>query len=134
VERKGNLQESEIYEFSRLGAEVRHREVRGKDKVIVRKNTKYPYKESKSKDDTMAEKAKISQKGQVTIPKSIRETLGLEPGKKVSFEVIGKEAVIYPEIEDPLEELKQLREEVRFDEKEIEDMIESSKNKWSKLS
>ncbi len=82
----------------------------------------------------MAEKAKISQKGQVTIPKSIRETLGLEPGKKVSFEVIGKEAVIYPEIEDPLEELKQLREEVRFDEKEIEDMIESSKNKWSKLS
>ncbi len=82
----------------------------------------------------MAEKAKISQKGQVTIPKSIREMLGLEPGKKVSFEVIGKEAVIYPEIEDPLEELKQLRKEVRFDEKEIEDMIESSKNKWSKLS
>ncbi len=82
----------------------------------------------------MAEKAKISQKGQVTIPKSIREKLGLEPGKKVSFEVRGKEAVIYPEIEDPLEELKQLREEVRFDEKEIEDMIESSKNKWSKLS
>jgi len=82
----------------------------------------------------MAEKAKISKKGQVTIPKSIREKLGLEPGKKISFDVIGREVIIYPEIEDPLEELKQLREEIKFDEEEIQDMIESSKNKWSKLS
>ncbi len=82
----------------------------------------------------MAKKAKISKKGQVTIPKSIREKLGLEPGKKISFDVMGREVIIYQEIEDPLEELKQLREEIKFDEEEIEDMIESSKNKWSKLS
>jgi len=82
----------------------------------------------------MAEKAKISKKGQVTIPKSIRDKLGLEPGKKISFDVIGREVIIYLEIEDPFEELKQLREEIKFDEEEIQDMIESSKNKWSKLS
>jgi len=89
---------------------------------------------TKSKDDIMAEKAKISKKGQVTIPKSIRDKLGLEPGKKISFDVIGREVIIYLEIEDPFEELKQLREEIKFDEEEIQDMIESSKNKWSKLS
>lgn len=82
----------------------------------------------------MTEKAKLSKKGQVTIPKSIRKKLGLEPGKKISFDVIGKEVIIYPEIEDPLQELKQLREEIQFDEEEIEEMIESSKKKWSKLS
>jgi len=82
----------------------------------------------------MVEKAKISKKGQITIPKSIREKLGLESGKKISFDVIGKEVILYPEIENPLEELKQLREEIKFDEEEIQDMIESSKNKWSKLS
>ena len=100
----------------------------------VRKNTKYLYNKSESKDDVMTEKAKLSKKGQVTIPKSIRKKLGLEPGKKISFDVIGKEVIIYPEIEDPLQELKQLQEEIQFDEEEIEEMIESSKKKWSKLS
>ncbi|MFO7791667.1 MAG: AbrB/MazE/SpoVT family DNA-binding domain-containing protein [Candidatus Saliniplasma sp.] len=82
----------------------------------------------------MAEKAKISRKGQITIPKAIREKLGLGPGKKVLFDVIGKEAIMYPEIEDPLKELKQLRKEIQFDEEEIEQMMERSKSKWSKLS
>jgi len=82
----------------------------------------------------MVEKAKISKKGQITIPKAIREKLGLGPGKKVSFDVIGKEAIMYPEIEDPLKELKQLRKDIQFDEEEIEKMIERSKSKWSKLS
>ncbi len=81
----------------------------------------------------MTEKAKLSKKGQVTIPKSIREKLGLKAGKKVSFDVIGKEAVLYPDIEAPLEELKKLRDEVEFSEKEIDKMIEDSKSKWSKL-
>jgi len=31
-------------------------------------------------------KAKITSKGQVTIPKEIREKIGLEPGKEVYFE------------------------------------------------
>ena len=81
----------------------------------------------------MTEKAKLSKKGQVTIPKYIREKLGLKAGKKVSFDVIGKEAVLYPDIEEPLEELKKLRDEIEFSEKEIDKMIEDSKSKWSKL-
>ncbi|MFW6041151.1 MAG: AbrB/MazE/SpoVT family DNA-binding domain-containing protein [Thermoplasmatota archaeon] len=82
----------------------------------------------------MAEKATISKKGQVTIPKSIRDKLGLKPGNKISLDVIGKEAILYPEYEEPFEELKKLRKKIQFDEEEIEEMIKSSKEKWSKLS
>ena len=38
-------------------------------------------------------KAKITSKGQVTIPKEIREKVGLEPGDEVSFEE--KDGVVY---------------------------------------
>lgn len=82
----------------------------------------------------MGEKATVTKKGQVTIPKKIRDRLGLEEGQKVSFELKGKEAVLLPEVESPLEELRELREEVRFSEKEIRSMIEESKEKWNKLS
>jgi len=40
-------------------------------------------------------KARITSRGQVTIPKKIREQLGAKPGKELEFEVIGdKEAMI----------------------------------------
>ena len=81
----------------------------------------------------MAEKATVTKKGQVTIPKKIRDKLGLKEGKKVSFELKGKEAVLLPEVENPLEELSKLRKEVSFSEKEVKAMIEESKEKWSKL-
>jgi hypothetical protein len=38
-----------------------------------------------------------------------------------------------PEVEDPLRELKNLREEVKFSEEEIKAMIKESKRTWSKL-
>ena len=38
-------------------------------------------------------KAKITSKGQITIPKKIREKIGLEPGKEVCFEE--KEGLFY---------------------------------------
>jgi len=81
----------------------------------------------------MTEEATVTKKGQVTIPKKVRERLGLTEGRKVTFEVRGKEAVLLPEVDDPLETLKELRNEVRFSEEEIQSMIEASKDKWSKL-
>ena len=82
----------------------------------------------------MREKATVTKKGQITIPKKIRDKLGLKEGQKVIFELKGKEAVLLPEVEAPLEELRDLREEIRFSEEEIGSMIEESKDKWSKLS
>ena len=38
-------------------------------------------------------KAKITSKGQITIPKELREKIGLEPGKEVYFEE--KEGLFY---------------------------------------
>jgi AbrB family looped-hinge helix DNA binding protein len=39
----------------------------------------------------------VSKKGQVTIPKDIRERFGIKEGTKVVFEVRGDEIVIKPE-------------------------------------
>ena len=82
----------------------------------------------------MGEKATVTKKGQITIPKKIRDKLGLKEGQKVIFELKGKEAVLLPEVKAPFEELRDLREEIRFSEEEIQSMIEESKDKWSKLS
>lgn len=82
----------------------------------------------------MTDKATLSKKGQVTIPKSIREKLGLDAGEKVLFEVKGKEAVLYPKVEEPMDELRELRDKISFSKNEIDEMIESSKEKWSRLS
>jgi antitoxin PrlF len=59
----------------------------------------------------LEKEATMTEKGQVTIPKAIRDKLGLKKGTKIFFELRGKEAVMLPEIEDPLEELRQLRKE-----------------------
>ena len=40
------------------------------------------------------ENATISSKGQLTIPKEIREVLGVEDGEKVTFVVVGDEVKI----------------------------------------
>jgi len=41
-------------------------------------------------------KRRISEKGQVVLPKDIREYLDLRPGSEIIFEVRGKEVVIRP--------------------------------------
>ncbi len=79
----------------------------------------------------LEEDAKLTGKGQVTIPKSIREKLGLDKGSKVSFRVRNGEAVMVPKSENPVEELRKLREKISFSDQEIEYMIRDSKETWS---
>lgn len=81
----------------------------------------------------MVEEATVTSKGQLTVPKSIREKLGLQSGTKVSFILRGRQAIMMPRSEDPLEDLKKMREEISFDEEEIRSMIQESKLKWSKF-
>ncbi len=38
----------------------------------------------------------LSSKGQITIPKSVRNKLNLKPGDKVDFKVSGKEVILVP--------------------------------------
>ena len=42
----------------------------------------------------MTEQRNLTVKGQVTIPKDVRDALGLRPGEPVEFETRGEEAVI----------------------------------------
>ena len=43
--------------------------------------------------------SKLSSKGQVTIPKEVRESLGLEPGDFVTYEISEGDAVILRRVE-----------------------------------
>ena len=72
--------------------------------------------------------ATITSKGQVTIPKEIREYLDLKEGEEIVFIKRGDEVSIRPKIKDPVKELRKLREKLpRITEKEIDEMIKESK-------
>ena len=44
----------------------------------------------------MQREAKITSKGQITVPREIRHALGVKPGDKVVFEQNGKEVSVRP--------------------------------------
>jgi AbrB family looped-hinge helix DNA binding protein len=81
----------------------------------------------------MSPKAKITSKGQVTIPKAVRDKLDLRPGSAVVFELKESAAVIYPEVERPLDRLREIKQEYSISEKEIAAMIRESKADWDSL-
>ncbi len=45
-------------------------------------------------------------KGQVVIPKGIREALGIKPGTKLHIRVEGREVVLFPLPDDPIRALR----------------------------
>ena len=46
------------------------------------------------KDDSVDAAAKVTSKGQVTVPKAVREALGIKDGDEVVFRVEGNRAVL----------------------------------------
>jgi AbrB family looped-hinge helix DNA binding protein len=79
------------------------------------------------------EEAKLTSKGQITIPKNIRTALGLKAGEKVVFIPENREVIMLPKTKTPLKRLLELRKEIRFSQKEIDEMIRESKKEWSKF-
>ena len=49
---------------------------------------------------------KTSSKGQIVIPKEIREQLGITPGKKVLLRIVDKHAEITPLPDDPIRAMR----------------------------
>lgn len=50
----------------------------------------------------MTAEAKLSSKGQIVIPKQIREKLGLKPGDRVKLETVeGRKAILQPAVKPP---------------------------------
>ena len=79
----------------------------------------------------MQEEATVTSKGQVTIPKEIREHLGLRKGEKIVFVERLDEVVIKPKIKDSLSKLREMRGKIKISDKEIKKMIKESKRGWS---
>lgn len=53
----------------------------------------------------MSNIVKTFAKGQIVIPKEIRDKLGIKPGKMVSLKVVGDHAELAPLPDDPIEHL-----------------------------
>jgi AbrB family looped-hinge helix DNA binding protein len=49
---------------------------------------------------------RTSSKGQIVIPKQIREKLGIVPGKRVLFRLVGNHAEIVPLPDDPVKAMR----------------------------
>jgi AbrB family looped-hinge helix DNA binding protein len=80
----------------------------------------------------VTEDASVTSKGQITIPKKVRERLGIGQGSEVSFILKDGEAAMLPKSDNPLEEMKKLRSEISFSTEEVDSMIEESKKAWDR--
>ena len=80
---------------------------------------------------SVTREATMTSKGQITVPKEIRERLDLERGETVSFELTEDGTVRFRKEGDPLDELRELRGEISFDATDIETMQRESKRQWS---
>ncbi|MBI5061888.1 MAG: AbrB/MazE/SpoVT family DNA-binding domain-containing protein [Candidatus Aenigmarchaeota archaeon] len=60
------------------------------------------------------EEAKISSKGQIVIPKQLRDQMGLKPGKTVMINRIDGELIIVAKPSDPVKALLELGRELKM--------------------
>jgi antitoxin PrlF len=56
--------------------------------------TAYPYMHTIVRSNVMEVSARLSSKGQVTVPRAVREALELEEGDRIVFRVEGRRAVL----------------------------------------
>lgn len=78
----------------------------------------------------MEAESTLTSKGQLTVPKEIRELLGLKEGRKVLFIVRGQEAVMVPKPRSGVADLQKLRSSIKFTEEQLKKMIKESKQAW----
>ena len=79
----------------------------------------------------VSEDATITSKGQVTIPKRIRDELDLDAGTEVEF-IVEEDGSIRVQLKEPaLEQLRAVKERLRDHDVDIEQMRQDSKAAWS---
>lgn len=81
----------------------------------------------------MSETARVTSKGQVTIPKGVRERLGIEEGEDVEFTVNEDGTVTLRPQKSPREELDEVRERLSSLDVDVDELIRESKQAWSSL-
>ena len=81
----------------------------------------------------VSEDATITSKGQVTIPKRIRDELGLDAGTEVEF-VLEKDGTIRVRPKRPaMDRLRAVKESLAEHDVDLEAMRRESKKEWSSL-
>ncbi|MCH7916673.1 MAG: type II toxin-antitoxin system PrlF family antitoxin [Planctomycetes bacterium] len=66
--------------------------------------------------------ALITSKGQITIPKVVRNSLGLNPGDRVAFEVRGQSEVVLRPLTKSVEEVFGRLSSLKISKKSVDDM------------
>lgn len=78
----------------------------------------------------ITEDATITSKGQVTIPKEIRDALGLDAGTEVEFVLEDDGTVRVQPKEPPTERLREIREQLADHDVDLAAMRRESKRAW----
>jgi AbrB family looped-hinge helix DNA binding protein len=80
---------------------------------------------------SLSDNATITSKGQVTIPKRIRDELGLTAGMEIEF-IVEEDGTIRVQPKEPaLQRLRTVKERLAEHEVDIEEMQRESKAAWS---
>ena len=82
---------------------------------------------------SITEDATITSKGQVTIPKRIRDQLDLDAGTEVEFVLADDETVIVKQKKPAMEQLRDVQQTLSKHDIDIDAMIRESKEAWSSL-
>lgn len=80
---------------------------------------------------TVSEDATVTSKGQVTIPKRIRDSLGLQAGTEVEFILEEDGTIRVRQKKPPLERLRTVKDRLAHHDVDIETMRHASKRAWS---
>jgi len=78
----------------------------------------------------IAKEARVTSKGQVTIPKEMRERLGLDAGTEVEFILDDDGSLRVRLKKPPMERLEAIQEQLSSREVDIERMRRDSKRAW----
>ena len=78
----------------------------------------------------VSDDATLTSKGQVTIPKRIREQLGLEAGTEIEFILDDDGSLHVRPKEPPMERLEAIREQLSGREIDIDRMRQDSEGAW----
>jgi antitoxin PrlF len=76
--------------------------------------------------------ARVTSKGQVTIPKPIRERLGIDEGTTVTFKIHSDGTVTVSPEKDSWELLEEIQQTPRKTDKSVSELLSESKRAWSK--
>jgi antitoxin PrlF len=78
------------------------------------------------------ESAKVTSKGQITIPKPIRDQLGIDEGTTITFEVHDDGTVTFSPQADSWELLEEIQRAPRRTDRSVDELLAESDQAWSK--